>query len=135
MVRSSVFKKNRNPEQLVNFHYFCLDGIQCKDLNVAIAGQISSFKVDPFHGFIFWIEDGNKLVQLEENCNNNNSQYTQQTSTDIKVLLSNGHKLGDFLLIFDQFKVQVSDLTANALLELDISKPGSSRQVLKKSQQ
>ena len=37
-----------------------------------------------------------------------------------KVLVNNGHKLGDFTILFQEFKLQVADLSENALLELDI---------------
>ena len=84
----------------------------CKPLDIQINGDVTHFKVDPFHGFLFWIENGSKLVQLELGCNNNHQNK--------KVLVSNGHRLGDFTILFQEFKLQVADLTENALLELDI---------------
>ena len=62
-------------------------------------------------------ENSSKLVQLELGCQNNNNQAVENN----KVLVNNGHKLGDFTILFQEFKLQVVDLTENALLELDIA--------------
>ena len=74
---------------------------------------IKSFKVDPYHGFVFWIEeeDSSTLIQLEEQC-------SDQDVFIVELLRRN--KLGDFAIRFEEFKLQVADLAENSLLEIDI---------------
>ena len=45
--------------------------MKCQTLDIQINGKVTHFKADPFHGFLFWIESGSKLVQLELGCNGN----------------------------------------------------------------
>jgi hypothetical protein len=45
--------------------------MKCQSLDIQISGKVNHFKADPFHGFLFWIENGSKLVQLELGCNGN----------------------------------------------------------------
>ncbi len=76
--------------------------------------SIKSFKVDPYHGFVFWIEDDSKLVQYEEDCE-------ETGSARLDVILDNaGQKLGDFVIKFADFKLQVVNVSGNSILELDI---------------
>ncbi len=86
--------------------------MDCQEITIE-AGDMKSFKVDPYHGFIFWIEDSTKLIQLELGCEGQDVQR--------KVLLDNAQQeLGDFTILHHQFKLQVAVKSANALLELDI---------------
>ena len=92
-----------------------LDGSNCGTIDNNIDGDVTHFKIDPYHGFAFWIEDDTKLMQLELGCS------SLVPPPQIQVLLEmNNHKLGDFVVLFDQFKLQIADLTDNHLLELDI---------------
>ena len=91
---------------------------QCLKLQVQIHGTMSHLKVDPFHGFLFWIEGGQRLVQTEAQCDDGDKFRR-------RVLIDNEHDLGSFVLLFDQFKLQIADLTENALLELDLSSLGT----------
>ena len=45
--------------------------MKCQTLDIQITGKVNHFKADPFHGFLFWVENGSKLVQLELGCNGN----------------------------------------------------------------
>ena len=73
-------------------------------------GSMSNFKVDPYHGFYFWIEDTDKLVQAEL-CNHGKMER--------KIILEKS-TLSDFVLQFDQSKLQIADLPSGSLYEIDV---------------
>ena len=70
--------------------------------------------MDPYHGFMFWTENDEKLIQSESFCDEN-QKYQR------KILIDSNNKLGDFVILFDQFKLQIADLSVNTLLELDLA--------------
>ena len=83
----------------------------------SLSGSISEIQIDPYHGFLFWIENNKRLVQIEKLC-----QQKEEGEYDRKILIDNKqNQLGNFLILFEQFKLQIADLTENTLLELELA--------------
>ena len=101
------------------FSYFLAE-LKCSLTDIAAEGstKISHFKVDPYHGFYFWLEDNDKLVQAELCSTSQN--HTRKMERKIILDKGVGHQLSDFVLLYDQSKLQIADLTLNSLLEIDI---------------
>ena len=101
--------------------YYFLAELKCSLTEIVAEGstKISHFKVDPYHGFYFWLEDNDKLVQAEL-CST--SQNHTSRKMERKIILYKGveHQLSDFVMLFDQSKLQIADLTLNSLFEIDI---------------
>ena len=91
--------------------------------DIVAEGSISNFKVDPYHGFYFWIEDNDKLVQ---------AQLCSQLLERKIILDKKGHHLSSFVLHFDQSKIQIADLTSNSLFEIDVQNQRSNPSVAAK---
>ena len=101
------------------FSYFLAE-LKCSLTDIAAEGstKISHFKVDPYHGFYFWLEDNDKLVQAELCSTSQN--HTREMERKIILDIGVGHQLSDFVLLYDQSKLQIADLTLNSLFEIDI---------------
>ena len=86
-----------------------------------LSGSISEIQIDPYHGFLFWIENNTKLVQIEKLCQQK-EEGEEEEKYHRKILIDNKqNQLGNFLILFEQFKLQIADLTENTLLELELA--------------
>ena len=84
-----------------------------------LSGSISEIQIDPYHGFLFWIENNRRLVQIEKLCQ---QKEEEEEKYHRKILIDNKqNQLGNFLILFEQFKLQIADLTENTLLELELA--------------
>ena len=75
---------------------------------------IDHLKADPYHGILYWIEDKTKIKRLDLNC-----QHDKNITTT--TLMFENHEFGSFAILFDQYKLHVMDISANQILEADIS--------------
>ena len=86
-----------------------------------LSGSISEIQIDPYHGFLFWIENNKRLVQIEKLCQQK-EEGEEEEKYHRKILIDNKqNQLGNFLILFEQFKLQIADLTENTLLELELA--------------
>lgn len=86
-----------------------------------LSGSISEIQIDPCHGFLFWIENNKRLVQIEKLCQQK-EEGEEEEKYHRKILIDNKqNQLGNFLILFEQFKLQIADLTENTLLELELA--------------
>ena len=86
-----------------------------------LSGSISEIQIDPYHGFLFWIENYKRLVQIEKLCQQK-EEGEEEEKYHRKILIDNKqNQLGNFLILFEQFKLQIADLTENTLLELELA--------------
>ena len=85
-----------------------------------ISGSISQIQADPYHGFIFWIENNKRLVQIEKLCQKQEEEGEEKYHRNV-LIDNNQNQLGNFLILFEQFKLQIADLTENTLLELELA--------------
>ena len=86
-----------------------------------LSGSISEIQIDPYHGFLFGIENNRRLVQIEKLCQQK-EEGEEEEKYHRKILIDNKqNQLGNFLILFEQFKLQIADLTENTLLELELA--------------
>ena len=101
----------------INVIYSCIqcisDGTNCHSL-ISRSGPIQHFQVDPYNGFLYWIEtntDGDSnLLQWDWEC----------TSPKEPVVILTRTSLGSFVVVHDLGEILIPDKDQNEMLRVTL---------------
>ena len=96
------------------YFVFCdLNVTKCHNINLSLNLKPKYMKADPYHGYLYWIEN-NEIFRTHLDSPNFCHQQNQ------KQLLYSGNKLGPFVVSFSQYSLLVPDMDKNQMVEVSL---------------